>query len=64
MVSVREDIDLEENKVEDFFEYTIIELLQGYWRYVYRTKNDPKFKNFWLVINFTKSLFGAALEKK
>ena len=44
MVSIREDIDLEKNKFEDFFEYTIFELLQGYWRYVYKTRNEPNFK--------------------
>ena len=44
MVSIREDIDLEKNKFEDYFDYTIFELLQGYWRYVYKTRNEPNFK--------------------
>ena len=29
MVSIREDINLEKNKLEDFFDYTIFELFQG-----------------------------------
>ena len=38
MVSIREDIyftKLEDvTKLEDFLKYTIVELLEGYWRFV------------------------------
>ena len=62
MVSIREDINLGKNKFEDFFDYTIFELFQGYWRYVYKTRNQPKFKYYWWEIKFTKVL-GSTLEK-
>ena len=66
MVSIREDIyftKLEDvTKLEDFLKYTIVELLEGYWRFVYKTKNDPKY--YWLKINYTKSSFWCDVRKK
>ena len=64
MVSIREDINLEKNKFEDILDYNIFELLQGYWCYGYKTRNEPKFKYYCWETNFTKALFGSALEKK